>query len=360
MAPTQQQTQRQQAGPPAVQEQRQNLPAIAPAHIPFHPIAETRFGIDKTGWYALVDAVFPNAKTVEGVLMALAYCRAHNLDIFKRVVHIVSIWSKEKNRYVESVWPGIQLLRTTAFRTGQYVGKRETECGPLITRTYQTKYNGEVTIEVPEWMRVTIYRRVAGEKCEFTGPKVYWDETYTRAGRDTVEPNDMWIKRPNGQLEKCAEAASLRSAFPEDIGDYIPEEIERSDARPAASIETLDVKFTELPPQALPDNRADQEELQAVMTAADNLTAHDEPEPVPVRQQAAKKAEPPKQAAPVAAGGPPPDSLDELEVWLVNRYQSAEILKNDHDVILESYDSSQYADVVKMIRKRIAQLEKPA
>ncbi len=352
MAPTQQQTQVAKAEAP-------RPPAISPVRIPYHPAAEKQFGITYPMWHVLVDAVFPSAQTIEGVFLALGYCKANNLDVFKRVVHIVPIYSKEKKRYVESVWPGIQLLRTTAFRTNQFCGQEETEFGPLMTRTFQTEYNGEVTIEVPEWARVTVYRLIAGEPRKFVGPKVLWDETYSRRGK-TPEPNDMWLKRPCGQLEKCAIAASLRNAFPEDIGDYIPEEIERSDARPAASIETLDVKFTELPPQALPDNRADQEELQAVMTAADNLTAHDEPEPVPVRQQATKKAEPPKQAAPVAAGGPPPDSLDELEVWLVNRYQSAEILKNDHDVILESYDSSQYADVVKMIRKRIAQLEKPA
>ncbi len=354
MAPTQQQTQRQQAGPPAVQEQRQNLPAIAPPRIPYHPAVEKEFGISRVTWRALVESIFPMAKTIEGVLLALSYCKARGLDVMKRPVHVVPIWDKNRGYEVESVWPGIGELRTTAFRTGQYCGKDETEFGPLVTEQF-----GNVTVEVPEWARVTVYRMISGEPRKFVGPKVFWRETYAKRGKNP-EPNEMWAKRSSGQLEKCAEAAALRTAFPDEIGDYIHEEIERSDARPAASIETLDVKFTELPPQALPDNRADQEELQAVMTAADNLTAHDEPEPVPVRQQATKKAEPPKQAAPVAAGGPPPDSLDELEVWLVNRYQSAEILKNDHDVILESYDSSQYADVVKMIRKRIAQLEKPA
>jgi hypothetical protein len=32
-------------------------------------------------------------------------------------------------------------------------------------------------------------------------------------------PNSMWQKRPRGQLDKCAEAAALRAAFPEELGD---------------------------------------------------------------------------------------------------------------------------------------------
>ena len=37
----------------------------------------------------------------------------------------------------------------------------------------------------------------------------------------------MWKKRPRGQLDKAAEAAALRAAFPEELGnDYAAEEME--------------------------------------------------------------------------------------------------------------------------------------
>ena len=40
-------------------------------------------------------------------------------------------------------------------------------------------------------------------------------------------PADMWKKRPRGQLHKNAKAASLRAAFPEEMGnDYTAEEME--------------------------------------------------------------------------------------------------------------------------------------
>ncbi|MFI3136867.1 MAG: recombinase RecT, partial [Methylococcaceae bacterium] len=56
--------------------------------------------------------------------------------------------------------------------------------------------------------------------------EVYWLEAYSTAGgRYSQIPTAMWIKRPKGQLAKCAKAASLRTAFPEDCG-YLAEEME--------------------------------------------------------------------------------------------------------------------------------------
>ena len=50
--------------------------------------------------------------------------------------------------------------------------------------------------------------------------------TVSRAGGARSEvPTDMWVKRPHGQLLKCAKAASLRAAFPEEA-DYTAEEME--------------------------------------------------------------------------------------------------------------------------------------
>jgi hypothetical protein len=52
------------------------------------------------------------------------------------------------------------------------------------------------------------------------------EETHSRAGGVRSEvPTDMWVKRPHGQLLKCAKAASLRAPFPEEA-DYSAEEME--------------------------------------------------------------------------------------------------------------------------------------
>lgn len=193
---------------------------IAQPRLPYHPAVEKRFGIDKSGWKALVEAVFPNAQTAESVILALTYCKARDLDVFKRVVHIVPIWDKKQGRMVETVWPGIGELRTTAFRSNSYAGRDATSFGDNITHSWDTK-DGPIEVNFPEWAQITVYRIVNNERVAFAGPTTYWLETY--ASVKDGSPNSMWRKRPRGQIDKCAEAAALRCAFPEGVGDQYTE-----------------------------------------------------------------------------------------------------------------------------------------
>ncbi len=211
-----------------------------PPRLPYHPALQERFGVDASGWKALVEAIYPLAKTQDSVAMALSYCKARKLDPFKKPVHIVPMWDAKGGQdgtggYVETVWPGISEVRTTAFRTGQYSGCDETEFGPEITQTFtalkdkwenRRKVGTEeisVTVTFPEWARMTVYRDLGGRTCKFVGPKVYWLESYASQGKLDI-PNSMWADRPIGQIEKCAEAAALRKAFPEEIGNDLTAE----------------------------------------------------------------------------------------------------------------------------------------
>lgn len=221
------------------------------------------FGIDNIRWKVLIDAVFPAAKTVDSIAMALSYCKERNLDVFKRPVHIVPMWSSEKKGYVETVWPGISELRTTAARTGAYAGCNAAEFGPTVKREFRgiaevwenrQKVEREisVTVEFPEWCQLTVHRVIKGQSASFVSPKVYWTESYARRGKADV-PNDMWCKRPFGQLEKCAEAAALRRAFPEEIGnEYTAEEMEGQTlfAAPIGEVERPKPKLPPPPPPA--------------------------------------------------------------------------------------------------------------
>lgn len=205
---------------------------IQPSRLPIAPSIAKEFEIKPAEWRVLVDQIFPAAKSVESVMMALAYCRKRNLDIFKKPVHIVPMWSSAKGQMVETVWPGIAEIRTTAARTGEYAGIDAVEFGPMIEREFTGtvgKGQREETItkkvRFPEWASVVVYRMVQGEKCAYHA-KVYWEETYATVGKSDL-PNDMWAKRPRGQLDKCVEAAALRKAFPEELGNtYAAEEME--------------------------------------------------------------------------------------------------------------------------------------
>jgi len=205
---------------------------IPPPRLPYPTGLETRFPeIDRGAWKALTEAVFPAARTPQSIVLALTYCKARKLDPFKRTIHIVPIWDSQRKCEVETVWPGIAELRTTAFRTGDYAGRDKTEFGDECEESWQkTDRDGnsqEIRVKFPQWAQVTVYRIVKGQRVPFVGPKVYWRESYGRTKSNC--PNDMWAKRPYGQLDKVAEAGALRGAFPEELGsEYAAEEVEGS------------------------------------------------------------------------------------------------------------------------------------
>jgi phage recombination protein Bet len=200
--------------------------------------------------------------------MALEYCKRRKLDVFKHPVHIVPIWNSQAPKangqgfgaMVETIWPGINELRTTAIRTGQYAGMDVPTFGPIIERHFEgsirTRGQGgdqwkkvEATVQFPEWCSITVYRVLGGNRVPFPGPRVFWLETYARIRNDCEVPNSMWEKRANGQLEKCAEAAALRRAFPEELGsDYSIDEIGAFTTHQPTDVTSESSVSTEPPP----------------------------------------------------------------------------------------------------------------
>lgn len=195
-----------------------------------------RRDVDIDMWNTLQNTIFPSAHP-SSILMAIDYCRARKLDILKKPVHIVPMPYKDGNDWKsrDVVMPGINEVRTTAMRTGQYAGVDKPEWGPQI------EVFGE---KVPEFCTYTVYRFIHGHKVPFPAT-VYFEEACgtTNDYKTKVKKlNAMWTRRPRGQLEKCAEAAALRKAFPEEIGnEYVPEEI-------ATMAETADVSARTVEP----------------------------------------------------------------------------------------------------------------
>lgn len=242
--------------------------AVAAPRIPYVADA-ARFGFNEDLWRVLTDAIFPTAQSPASIILALAYCKKRGLDVLKKPVHIVPIWDSKKRCMVETIWPGISEIRTTATRTGAYAGRDKTVFGPLVTETFKDN-DGEVTVTFPEWAQITFYKLVQGQRCTFEGPVVYWKESYATRAHDSDVPNTMWATRPSGQLEKCTEAAGLRATFPEEVGNEIaaeevggrgftsigktPEGVEI--LRPQARGATADTKKAEPPREAVVIDRA--------------------------------------------------------------------------------------------------------
>lgn len=278
------------------------LAKIEAPRLAYPAAVEERFGVNRAQWKALVEAIFPNATTPDSVVLALSYCQARKLDVFKRVVHIVPIWSSDRKCLVDTVWPGIGELRTTAARTGLYAGRDTAVFGPMRTENL-----GDQRTEFPEWCQITLYRMVGGVRCPFVGPKVYWLESYATKRRDSDAPNEMWATRPIGQIEKCAEAAALRAAFPEEIGnDYIPEEVEGPRRRVVEN--TADARLNTAKSD-LAAMKAEASARQAAVTPPEPAKPAQEPpapEPAPKPEAASRgigdaDAEPPSDWKPTPA-----------------------------------------------------------
>lgn len=150
-------------------------------------------GISPETWRVL-RGFFPPEAPANMVLMAVDYCLARGLDPLKRPVHLIQYGGKWQ------LVPGIVETRITAARTGAFAGRGATEFG-----------------DDHEWARATVYRMVQGQRCEFVGPVVYFDEAAGKTRNGDLM--GQWKSRPVGMLEKAAEAAALRCAFPEETGD---------------------------------------------------------------------------------------------------------------------------------------------
>lgn len=169
----------------------------------------------------LISSVFPGASE-QSAMLALNYCKAANLDVMQKPVHIVPMWDAKAGQMRDVIMPGIGLYRVAASRTGQYLGMSEPEFGPDVTREI-----GGQSVTFPEWCKVTCYRLVAGHKAEFPAMERWMENYAVRGGREkSIAPNAMWAKRPWGQLLKCAEAQALRKAFPEVGAQPTAEEME--------------------------------------------------------------------------------------------------------------------------------------
>ncbi len=212
----------------------------APSAIETLPALAKERGIEQQLWDVFTNSLYPGA-AVESIVAVHSYCKARGLDPFKRPVHIVPMEVTDsktgRKQWRDVIMPGIGELRVTAMRTGEYFGIDEPVHGEEITH---------LGIKAPAWSRVTVYRRIHGERVAFTHTERFVEAVATKKGGS--QPTWIWKRRPVGQLDKCAEAGALRKAFPDELGDtYSAEEmhgkviegevLERTETMPPAEAE---------------------------------------------------------------------------------------------------------------------------
>lgn len=196
-----------------------------------------RRGVNEAQWRTLCNSLYPGAKA-QSVLMVIDYCAARRLDPLKKPCHIVPMEVKTGDGYEwrDVVMPGIYELRTTAQRTGEYIGHAKPEYGPDALH---------MGVMAPAWCEFTVYRwnSRAQVRSEFPVRVLFAEVVAVTKDRKTQEwkANARWSKAPVQMLTKCAEAAALREAFPDEIGgEHTVEEMEGQssvvvDVTPAAA-----------------------------------------------------------------------------------------------------------------------------
>jgi phage recombination protein Bet len=229
--------------------------SLAPKSPSTLPEAVVRRGINPAQWNTLCRSLFPGANP-SSVLLVWDYCKARQLDPLKKPCHIVPMEVKDAKtgsyEWRDVVMPGIYEYRTTAQRTGEYLGHAKPAYGVLVTA---------FGVEAPEYCDFTVYRwnALSGQRVEF--PVTVYFREVVAVSRDRksgeVKANSRWTKAPIQMLTKCAEAAALREAFPDELGGEATAEEMDGQRAPDITVQAEPVKPLPVKPEGFDDWRAD-------------------------------------------------------------------------------------------------------
>lgn len=223
----------------------------------------------------------------------LHYCQRTGMDPFTRQIYMIGRWDRHASRLKYTIQMAIDGFRIIAQRSLQYAGQTEPQwCGP----------DGVWKDVWVDHTRPPVAARIGVLRHGWPQPTYavahFAEFAPMRDGK--LEP--MWQRMPANQIAKCAEAAALRKAFPNDLsGMYVPEELEKDaefptmDAPTAAEPEKIDWDTK------LDEARGDYDKLRALWSLAKGL----EPNNLALLERIAEAGEAAKQAA-----EQPPDVVD--------------------------------------------------
>jgi phage recombination protein Bet len=278
----------------------------------------------------LRNSLYPGAQDAS-IKLVLSYCKAAALDI-------------KENRDV--IMPGVGLYRSQAERTGLYAGISEPEYGPMLELTFvadvwenvngkRVKRSQNVTMNYPEWCRITVEKFLDGRVCRYTATE-FWIENYATKNSKTEEPNAMWKRRPRGQLAKCAEAQALRKAFPGSVGSQ-PTAEEMEGKQLLDDDRTIDMPVGK-PAVEQPQSRSAKQAPKEGATDVDPTTS------------AESKAEPPVATETVVAKPISDSALRVLKTKMENAGVNEADLKKKFGFDLDAVTTANYNGIVDWLK----------
>lgn len=208
------------------------------------PEPVSRRGIPEPVWRTLMNSIYPGAKS-ESVLMVWDYCAARKLDPLKRPVHILPMEVRNSKtgalEWRDVVIEGVNSFRTTAMRTGLYLGHSDPQYGPPAS------FAG---VAAPEWCELRIHRwnQAADRVAEFPVRTLFREVVALTKDK---KANSRWARAPVQMLTKCCEAAGLRAAFPDELGGQWTEE--EMDGQRAIDVQTVDAPPAPPAPEGFDD-----------------------------------------------------------------------------------------------------------
>jgi phage recombination protein Bet len=165
----------------------------------------------------LIKDVYAKGASNNELALFVEVAQRKGLDIFSRQIHLVKRYDSQLQKEVMEPQTGIDGYRLMAERTGKYEG----QLGPFWCGADGEWKDVWLSSDPPAAAKVGTLK--AGCREPFWAVALYKEYVQTRKDG---QPNAMWKKMAANQLAKCAEALSLRKAFPGDLaGIYTQEEM---------------------------------------------------------------------------------------------------------------------------------------